>query len=73
MNSTDPFKIVEQDHHFIKRLVNPGMRFCSYWTAKSTLAGLEAMNMIRTGQVRGFPKGDMLAQARFVFSVFGLA
>ena len=65
--------IVEQDHRFIKRLVNPGMGFGSFWTAKNTLAGFEAMNMIRKGQVRGVPKGDILGQARFVSSVFGLA
>jgi len=65
--------IVEQDHRFIKRLVNPGMGFASFWTAKNTLAGFEAMNMIRKGQVRGVPKGDILGQARFVSSVFGLA
>jgi transposase-like protein len=65
--------IVEQDHRFIKRLVNPGMGFGSFWTAENTLAGFEAMNTIRKGQVRGVPKGDILGQARFVSSVFGLA
>ncbi len=64
--------IVEQDHRFIKRLVNPGMGFGSFWTAKNTLAGFEAMNMIRKGQVRGVPKGDILGQANFVSNVFGL-
>jgi transposase-like protein len=64
---------VEQVHRFIKRLVNPGMRFGSFWTEKSTLAGFEAMNLIRKGQVRGVPKGDILGQARFVSSIFGLA
>ncbi len=65
--------IVEQDHRFIKRLVNPGMGFGSFWTAKNTLAGFEAMNMIRKGQVSGVPRGDILGQARFASSVLGLA
>jgi hypothetical protein len=49
------------------------MGFGSFWTAKNTLAIFEAMNMIRIGRVRGVPKGDILGQARFVSSVFGLA
>ncbi len=64
--------IVEQDHRFIKHVVNPGMGFGSFWTAKNTLAGFEAMNTIRKGQVCGMPKGEMLGQARFVSSVFRL-
>jgi len=64
--------IVEQDHRFIKRLVKPGMGFGTFWTAKNTLAGFEAMNMIRKGQVCGVPKGDILSQASFVSSIFGL-
>jgi transposase-like protein len=43
--------IVEQDHRFIKRLVNPGMGFGSFNTARRTLRGYEAMNMIRKGQL----------------------
>ena len=42
--------LVEQDHRFIKRLVNPGMGFGSFNTARRTLRGYEAMNMIRKGQ-----------------------
>lgn len=43
--------IVEQEHRFIKRLVNPGMGFSSFNTARRTLLrGYEAMNMIRQGQ-----------------------
>ncbi len=39
---------VEQDHRFIKRLTKPGMGFGSFNTARRTLRGMEAMNMIRT-------------------------
>jgi transposase-like protein len=39
---------VEQDHRFIKRLTNPGMGFASFNSARRTLRGMEAMNMIRT-------------------------
>jgi transposase-like protein len=59
--------IVEQDHRFIKRLVNPGMGFGSFNTARRTLRGYEAMNMLRKGQVEGVEKGDILAQVGFVY------
>lgn len=48
--------IVEQDHRAIKRLVNPGMGFRSFNTARRTLRGYEAMNMIRKGQIQGVEK-----------------
>jgi len=43
--------LVEQDHRFIKRLTRPGMGFHSFNTARRTLGGYEAMNMLRKGQV----------------------
>ena len=56
--------IVEQDHRRIKRLVRPGLGFGSLPTARRTLAGYEAMAMIRKGQVRTMGGGDMRAQAQ---------
>src|SRR5919199_3227578 len=44
--------IGEQDHRRIKRLVRPGLGFGSLRTARRTLAGYEAMAIIRKGQVR---------------------
>ena len=41
---------VEQDYRFIKRLTKPGMGFHSFNTARRTLRGYEAMNMLRKGQ-----------------------
>ena len=52
--------IVEQDHRFIKRLVNPGMGFGSFNTARITLRGYEAMNMIRKG-LQVVEKGDIMS------------
>jgi len=63
---------VEQDHRFIKRLVNPGMGFGSFNTARQTLRGYETMNMIRKGQVQGVEKGDARAQVEFVSQIFGI-
>ncbi len=64
---------IEQDHRFIKRLVNPGMGFGSFNTARRTLRGFEAMNMIRKGQIQGVEKGDIKAQVEFVSQIFGVA
>ena len=65
--------IVEQDHRAIKRLVNPGMGFGSFNTARRTLRGYESMNMIRKGQIQGVEKGDVRAQVEFVSQIFGVA
>ena len=64
---------VEQDHRFIKRLTKPGMGFGSFNTARRTIRGFEAMNMIRKGQVQGVKKGDVRAQVEFVSQLFGIA
>lgn len=64
--------IVEQDHRFIKKLVNPGMGFGSFNTARRTLRGYEAMNMIRKGQIQGVAKADILGQVEFVSQIFGV-
>src|ERR1700730_4367372 len=44
--------IVEQDHRRIKRLIRPGLGFGGFLTARQTLTGMEAMAMIRKGQIR---------------------
>lgn len=64
---------IEQDHHFIKRLVNPGMGFGSFNTARRTLRGFAAMNMIRIRQVQSFEKGDILGQVEYARKIFGVA
>ena len=63
---------VEQDHRRIKRLTRPMLGFQGFWTAKRTLAGIEAMAMLVKGQVRAVPRGDMPAQRSFVQQIFGL-
>ena len=63
---------VEQDHRFIKRRSNPGLGFGSFNTARRTLKGYEAMNMIRKGQIHGADKGDIVGQISFINQVFGV-
>lgn len=43
--------IVEQDHRAIKRMTRPMLGFKSFWSAATTLAGIELMHMIRKGQL----------------------
>lgn len=64
---------VEQDHRFIKRLTKPGMGFGSFNSARRTLRGMEAMNMLRKGQVAFVNRGDVQAQIEFVSQLFGIA
>nr|WP_028954553.1 DDE-type integrase/transposase/recombinase [Synechocystis sp. PCC 7509] len=65
--------IVEQDHRAIKRLVKPGMGFCSFNTAKRTLRGYEIMNMVRKGQVISVPRGAIKERILFTHQIFGLS
>ena len=62
--------IVEQDHRRIRRLIRPGLGFGSFCTARRTLAGYEAMAMIRKGQLRNIGGRDMRAQASFIAELF---
>ncbi|MBD2307803.1 IS6 family transposase [Chroococcidiopsis sp. FACHB-1243] len=65
--------MVEQDHRFIKRLVNPGLGFKSFYTARRTIMGYETMHRIRKGQLQGVEKGNILGQVEFVSQLFGVA
>jgi len=65
--------ILEQDHRFIKRRVNPGLGFFRFNTAGRTISGYETMNIIRKGQIVGVGKGDIQGQVRFVSSLFSIA
>jgi transposase-like protein len=65
--------IVEQDHRFIKRRVRASQGFRAFHSACRTLQGIETVNMIRKGQVRWLPKGDIAGQVAFVDHLLGLA
>ena len=65
--------VLEQDHRFVKKRIAASLWFRSVDGALRTIAGYEAMNMIRKGQVRWLAKGDIVGQVRFVERLFGLA
>ncbi len=64
--------IVEQDHRGIKRLVKLGMGFGSFNTARRTIRGYEAMNMVRKGQIKEVGKGAVKERLLFINQIFGV-
>jgi transposase, IS6 family len=65
--------IVEQDHRFIKERIAASLWFRSVKGALNTIAGYEAMHMIRKGQVKWLVKGDITGHVRFIHQIFGIA
>ena len=63
--------IIEQDHRSIKRIVNPMLGFQSFQSASKTLKGIEAMNMIKKGQVKNINYSG-LNEAKYVNQLFGI-
>jgi transposase, IS6 family len=51
---------IEQDHRFVKKRVVASQWFRSFDGALNTIAGYEAINIIRKGQIRWLPKGNVV-------------
>jgi len=64
--------IIDPDHQAIKRLMKAGTGFKSFNTARRTLRGYEAMNMVRKGQIQGVEK-DLIGQVCFIHQLFGIS
>ncbi|MGI4748440.1 MAG: IS6 family transposase [Janthinobacterium lividum] len=60
--------VVEQDHRAVKRLTRPMLGFKNFWSAATTIAGIEIMHMIRKGQLRSTGK---LRPAQQFYSLAG--
>jgi transposase-like protein len=65
--------IIEQDHRFIKKKVRASQCFKRFHTAERTLEGIEAVNMMRKGQVKRLSGNDAMGQVKFVASLFQIA
>jgi transposase, IS6 family len=65
--------VIEQDHRNSKKRVWLAKGYGSFHSARRTLEGIETMHMIRKGRVRRVAKKDVVAEARFVAKLFGLA
>ncbi len=64
--------VIEQDHRFVKKMARASQCFKRFYTAERTLEGIEAVNMIRKGQVKRLAGNDARGQATFVASLFGI-
>ena len=65
--------VIEQDHRFIKKKVRASQCFKHFHTAERTLEGVEAVKMMRKGQVKRLAGSDARGQARLVASLFRIA
>lgn len=57
--------VLEQDHPAGKRLTRPMLGCTSFEAAQSTLAGVELMHMLRTGQLEGGVEQGLPAAQQF--------
>ena len=65
--------VIEQDHRFVKKKLRASQCFKTFHTAERTIEGIEAINMVRKGQVKRLAGSDAQGQAKFVESLFGIA
>ena len=65
--------VIEQDHRFVKQKARASQCFKRFHTAERTLEGIEAVNMLREGQVKRLAGSDARGQAQFVASLSGVA
>lgn len=63
--------IIEQDHRFIRRKIRPMLGFANFRTAENTICGIEAMHMIRKGQIEGIQ--SVLSVVDFMNHIMGIA
>jgi IS6 family transposase len=52
--------------------VRASQGFRAFDSAQRTIQGIETVNMIRKGQVKWLPKGNIVGQVAFLAGLFGL-
>ena len=62
--------IVEQDHRSVKRIITPMLGFRSFRSASKTLKGIEAMNMVKKGQVNNL-NYSVFSEVKYINQLFG--
>lgn len=65
--------IIEHDQRFIKERVRACSGYRSFDPAGRALQGVEAVNVIRKGQVKSLGRSDAAGQAKCVASLFQVA
>jgi transposase, IS6 family len=64
---------LEQDHRAIKRRIGASQHFRSFWAAWRTIAGYEAIHMIRKGRACWSAVGAKIGLLhRFIVGMFGM-
>ena len=63
--------VIEQDHRAIRRRWRAAQCFRSFHTAERAIEGIEALHMMRKGQVKRLDGRDTVGQAEFVRSLSG--
>ncbi len=63
--------IVEQDHRSIKRIIAPMLSFQSFRSESKVLKGIEALNMIKKGQIKNLNYSG-LNEAKYTNQLFGI-
>ena len=64
--------IVEQDHRFIKKRVRSMLGLKTFRTAKQIICGVEAMHMLKKGQLQQGVK-SVQSEIEFIHKLFGVA
>jgi transposase, IS6 family len=64
---------IEQDHRTVKKRTWLAKGYNTFQSAWRTIEGIETVSMIRKGRVRWVAKEDVIAEARFIAKLFGLA
>jgi transposase-like protein len=72
-NVSSSNNVIEQDHRTVKKRIWLAKGYNTFQSAWRTIKGIETMNMIRKGRVRCVAKKDVVAEARFVAKLSGLA
>jgi transposase-like protein len=63
--------LIEQDHRSIKRIIAPMLGFQSFLSANKILKLIEAMNMIKKGQVDDL-NYSIFNEVKYINQLFGI-
>lgn len=63
---------IEQDHRAVRRRWRAMQCFRSFHTAERTIEGIEAMHVMRKGQVKRLDGRDAGGQSKFIATLFGV-
>src|SRR3984885_13451840 len=65
--------VIEQDHRTVKKRTWLAKGYNTFQSAWRTIEGIKTMSTIRKGRVRWVAKKNVIAEARFIAKLFGLA